>query len=895
MPHRDALSAALHLACVRGPDRGIVIALRTQVIIGRRGSIALADPSTPRYAARVSPSRHRGNPRVRVLDMRTEKTVTLRPGNRLQVGSDIWELRHRPTDLRWPLPSPSRTPMKWMRLSPLIFIVFALSRWMPVRLHYLVAALVSVVMVALSLWLTRYLVRRSRYDPALLSLAVHTRQNHPRVTTPVRVWLYAVGGRSVEVSARHSIACVGPDAEVHARWIAAQLSIASGLPLSGSQCPAADPSVWLCGNETDADAPEGTYVVAWGHTAEQVPQECLQIVNSRPIAASGWMHISDKSEEIPSLVTWDQLGIDCSIPATAARWQTRKRILEVPVGAHERGTVTIDLPGDGPHGLVAGSTGSGKSEALRTWICSLALHNSPSDLQLVLIDYKGGAGLGPLQRLPHVVEFHTDLEAPMTAWLLRRLGRVMTDRKEHLHNAGFTDIYQWECSRLDAPPRIVVVIDEFQALGEDHPEFLPALGRLAAQGRSLGIHLIVSTQHPGPVVTATLKANLDIRVALRCTEDADSQAVLGNAAAAALPRVPGRGLIGSTLVQFAYGPIPCFPRVPTPASPFPPLLPQSTRATFGVSALGCTLPPPRTPLLIAAPAGRSAELGLWARGIGAAVADYVNLPLVIANAALGPALLGHILCESLKGNRVMVFEEVGPILRELESQGAALEAGRMWAQILSSAGERGNHIIVTDSEGHPTSGRIATRLLQIPSLSAWQDPLMARIVPSMPTFRDASPDCELVREEAISSLAGRFLAMNYVDSLPLTMVQLGDDLMKAVANPLDLPHPVVIDHADAVVGNSGLADTWECTHYLPHQFFQALTAGHTSVYFSQPSLDVVRHLAQRYPADSLWLRASYPYLEDTGVMAVKDAVTWATHRHCDTHHSSHMRVRSQNS
>ncbi|MFD6141041.1 FtsK/SpoIIIE domain-containing protein [Promicromonospora sp. NPDC060271] len=214
----------------------------------------------------------------------------------------------------------------------------------------------------------------------------------------------------------------------------------------------------------------------------------------------------------------------------------------VPLGTGTDGApVHLDLVRDGPHLLVAGTTGSGKSELLQALVLGLALTRSPADLALVLVDFKGGASLGACQGLPHVVGQVTDLEPGLAARALSGLRAELRRRERVLQAHGVPDVAALPPGVL---PRLVVVIDEFRALADDLPEFLPALLRVAAQGRSLGVHLVLATQRPGGAVGPDLRANVSARIALRVTDPLESRDVLDDPAAARIPvTAPGRAVL----------------------------------------------------------------------------------------------------------------------------------------------------------------------------------------------------------------------------------------------------------------------------------------------------------------------------------------------------------------
>ena len=227
--------------------------------------------------------------------------------------------------------------------------------------------------------------------------------------------------------------------------------------------------------------------------------------------------------------------------ALAARWADADG-WAVPLGTGADSVpVCLDLVRDGPHLLVAGTTGSGKSELLQTFVLGLALTRSPTDLALVLLDFKGGASLGRCPRLPHVVGQVTDLEPGLAARALAGLRAELRRRERTLAAHGVPDVAMLPPGTL---PRLVVVIDEFRALADDLPEFLPALLRVAAQGRSLGVHLVLATQRPGGAVGPDLRANVSARLALRVTDPLESRDVLDDPAAARIPvSTPGRAVL----------------------------------------------------------------------------------------------------------------------------------------------------------------------------------------------------------------------------------------------------------------------------------------------------------------------------------------------------------------
>jgi S-DNA-T family DNA segregation ATPase FtsK/SpoIIIE len=241
----------------------------------------------------------------------------------------------------------------------------------------------------------------------------------------------------------------------------------------------------------------------------------------------------------------------------AACWRQTPHSTDVPLGVQGGQAMRVDLAADGPHVLVAGTTGAGKSELLRTLVASLALHHRPEHLSLVLVDYKGGAAFRECADLPHVAGVVTDLDGSLADRALRSLTAELTRRERLLADAGASDFVDYQGSdagHRQPLARLVVVIDEFRALAEELPAFVDGLVRLAALGRSLGVHLVLATQRPAGVVTADIKANVNLRIALRVRDRADSDDVIDAPDAAALDQsLPGRAFArvgGGDLVRF---------------------------------------------------------------------------------------------------------------------------------------------------------------------------------------------------------------------------------------------------------------------------------------------------------------------------------------------------------
>ena len=206
----------------------------------------------------------------------------------------------------------------------------------------------------------------------------------------------------------------------------------------------------------------------------------------------------------------------------------------------DHGPLVIDLPRDGPHALVAGTTGSGKSVFLQTWCLALAASQPPDRLNLVLLDFKGGAGFGLLARLPHTVGCVTNLDLDRAVRALNGLQRELERRQRLVARAGVEDTARM----ADPPARLVVVIDEFQALRQLLPDYLDRLTSLASQGRSLGMNLVACTQQTMGQVSAQMRANMNLGICLRVRDPLQSRELLGSSCATAIdPACPGLGFL----------------------------------------------------------------------------------------------------------------------------------------------------------------------------------------------------------------------------------------------------------------------------------------------------------------------------------------------------------------
>jgi S-DNA-T family DNA segregation ATPase FtsK/SpoIIIE len=350
-----------------------------------------------------------------------------------------------------------------------------------------------------------------------------------------------------------SLAEAGPQVGIHLLWVAPSIN----------RVPAA------CRTFVDVGAAADQSLAGYVHTGIGVePIECegLTLDEARtfartlaPVVDAG-ARVEDASD-LPRSVSFLQivgpeLGSDHE--AVLDRWRETKSILtgshaslpgpksrpnlRAVFGQGSAEPFALDLRNDGPHALVGGTTGSGKSEFLQAWILGLAATHSPQRIAFLFVDYKGGAAFAECVRLPHTVGLVTDLSPHLVRRALTSL-RAELRYREHLFNRKkVKDIVEFErTGDPEVPPSLVIVVDEFAALATEVPEFVDGVVDVAQRGRSLGLHLILATQRPAGVIRDNLRANTNLRVALRMADEADSVDVLGVPMAASFdPAVPGR-------------------------------------------------------------------------------------------------------------------------------------------------------------------------------------------------------------------------------------------------------------------------------------------------------------------------------------------------------------------
>ncbi len=233
--------------------------------------------------------------------------------------------------------------------------------------------------------------------------------------------------------------------------------------------------------------------------------------------------------------------------------------LRVRFGVRSDGTpIELDIKesaqdGMGPHGLLIGATGSGKSELLRTLVLGLAVTHSSNTLNFVLVDFKGGATFSRLEQLPHTSAVITNLadELPFVDRMTDALNGELLRRQELLRAAGnYASLRDYERARqagapLDEVPTLFVVCDEFSELLSAKPDFIDMFVQIGRLGRSLGVHLLLASQRLEEGRLRGLDTHLSYRIGLRTFSATESRVVLGSADAYELPKAPGHGYLKS--------------------------------------------------------------------------------------------------------------------------------------------------------------------------------------------------------------------------------------------------------------------------------------------------------------------------------------------------------------
>ncbi len=312
------------------------------------------------------------------------------------------------------------------------------------------------------------------------------------------------------------------------------------------------------------DAEHLTYAAVGfaGDTLQDVRPDIMEVAMARRIArALAPLHVVMEGEDgvdLPSNARLlDLLGIAYADQFNVEHWWNQSGQggqppfgrLRIPMGVGLNGPVWIDFSDNahGPHGIIAGTTGAGKSELLASLIIGLAVTHHPHLVNFVLVDFKGGAAFKPFEKMPHTVGMVSDLSGNLTERALHALKSELRRREYILGEANVKKIAQYQALHAQNPtafpplPNLFIIIDEFAELAKEHPTFMDGLVSVVQKGRSLGVHLILATQKPTGSVNSNIWSNLKFRICLRVASVQDSRDMLGRSEAGLLPfGIPGR-------------------------------------------------------------------------------------------------------------------------------------------------------------------------------------------------------------------------------------------------------------------------------------------------------------------------------------------------------------------
>lgn len=524
-----ALRSSWHFACVSGPNIGLVASplgcaqefpAQIQFFTDHRGRERMSfllDSEDARLwirPAAFTPWRR----------LRAKRVYTPAKGMQLKVGgrtckvggrtcTDYYQLRQRPRDLSFPSSSRASRPLPTLSLIGIVpLLLFMVMRMLVMGAYggmsFLLLLVPLISMSILGIVVMRRRKPRHRIDAAGLALLLEAATPSISGSSPFLIYPNQIGrGKAQEVShtgGETYLGFVGPEAKLSALWCAAQLAAQLGgarvnddndelIDIGRQNYPGPGStnsrpcriSIRVHGPGEDKTGNENIHL-AWAHHFSELPTWCHAVIpaSRAPVSLAWWKMLGRDAlfGSIPEHVDFNELPFEVSDHDDGLR---------TPIGKDTSGIVDIDLVKHGPHALIAGTTGSGKSEALRTWLLGLCASYSPSHLRLVLVDYKGGSALTPLTALPHTETVLTDLNLGHSSRALRGLASCIATREAQFAQYAVKDLSQWRERFLQKcapppPPRILIVIDEFQVLADLHPE----TPRLSQGSRLRGVLLV---------------------------------------------------------------------------------------------------------------------------------------------------------------------------------------------------------------------------------------------------------------------------------------------------------------------------------------------------------------------------------------------------------------------
>ena len=242
---------------------------------------------------------------------------------------------------------------------------------------------------------------------------------------------------------------------------------------------------------------------------------------------------------------------DMAVESVLQRWSAQRYASDIRcyLGVSSGGSLNIGLSEHGPHWLLGGTTGAGKSQLLRSLVLSAALLYPPERLGLILVDFKGSAGLGPLAQLPHALSVLSNFDVSAVERALEFLRADIHRREVDLQALGVNSYrdYLASCQAAGTTPRypeLLIVVDEFRMLIDSMPDAMAELMRIATIGRSLGLHLVLATQRPQGAISQDIRANIATSICLRVASAQDSYNLLEHESAAYISAAhPGAGYV----------------------------------------------------------------------------------------------------------------------------------------------------------------------------------------------------------------------------------------------------------------------------------------------------------------------------------------------------------------
>lgn len=563
---RAATDAELHIAVVHGPHAGMVLPASAAAL----GRADLPDDQFVSWQ-HLRLRQLRGALRVRDVGSvnglwlrcggcfwRRRRRLVWYPRARIRIGTTVLQLRRLPRQLQVPQPHAGGLLLQSLYvLLPLVAMAGFLLTDQGWSMMLISAPMLGLMMLR-SYPSGRGATPGRLPDPATLALACAMVGEHkPNTKNCLRAWPGIRRFHATRIRPDERITITGPNAQTTGRWLCAQLlatAQARVQPVSGGAH-----LLW--------DEGQNQAWLMWATTKPatrciRAPRRVAEISDSwwRQIFTPATLQATQERQGPACIALASLLDLEAG-PTFASQLQEPKAAakftqadpsasakspaqLRACLGVGDCGQAWVDLVADGPHALVVGTTGAGKSELLTSWLLQLAWAHSPSALQLILVDYKGGTCLGPLKRLPHCVDLLTDLEPAATARAIEAISAQLRRREQILRKSNCKDITEYEQLRHHQPSlaplaRMLVVVDEFATLAATQEELLEHLLRLAAQGRSLGMHLILATQHPHGALSTSITANAALRVCLRMLDASEGAPLLGHGDLPDLPRAPG--------------------------------------------------------------------------------------------------------------------------------------------------------------------------------------------------------------------------------------------------------------------------------------------------------------------------------------------------------------------